>query len=96
MSCSFLLDDGGRLRLAAGADGDAPAAGPGHAAGDGQIGRRVDAAGVVGCEAAAGLEFVLGDHIGVETIGAARHGALREIQAWLTTRLESTAGASAP
>src|SRR2546430_8789687 len=44
-------------------DVDAPAAYPAHVPGQRQVGRRSDAAGVVGGAAAAGLEHVLGDQV---------------------------------
>src|SRR5204863_3038642 len=78
------LDHGGELGAGAGgglcpaarraahgrSDVDAPAAYPAHVPGQRQVGRRSDAAGVVGGAAAAGLEHVLGDQVRLEAAAA--------------------------
>ena len=61
-SCSLLLAAVEPCALPR-ADVDAPAADPGDVAGEVQVQRRLDAAGVVGDAARAGLELVQGDHV---------------------------------
>ncbi len=69
----------GALRLAA-AQVDAPAADPGHGARQRQVERGLDARGVVGDRAGAGLELVERDGRVVEAAAAARDGAVIERQ----------------
>ena len=88
---------GRALRLAA-AEVDAPAADPGRGARERQVERRLDARGVVGDRARAGLEFIERDRGIVEAVAAARDGAviererLRDHEAWIDLRERHAVG----